>query len=287
MVAKALTTRPADALWEQGRHYLAGTGRAAAAARARELAGSSMACNIGWLTGVAADASTAATNTAGYEQLAALLGDLPTTTWLEADAPHLGVDVSPELCLRNLRIVAEGLPSGRFIQIGAEDATRTDAVLGTVLAAHRQGLPVRATVQANLHRSEEDVERLIHAGTPVRLVKGGFRETAATALQDPAHIDTAYLRYARRIAAAGVPLTLATHDARMWRQLLPALSGTPVEMLLGVLPAEARRLRAAGVPVRLYVPFGTDWQGYVAKRVSDAEAAGVSGHAATYEERGE
>ncbi|MGH4030319.1 proline dehydrogenase family protein [Actinomycetota bacterium Odt1-20B] len=270
---KTARTRSSEELWTEGRQYLAGTDWPAAAARAGELAGAALACNIGWLAGEATDAHTAAAHTVRYARLAGLLGRLPATTWLEADAPHLGVDLGSEVCLRNLRAVASRLPAGRLIQIGAEDAGRTDVVLDTVLAAHREGLPVRATVQANLHRSEQDVDRIVREGCPVRLVKGGFRETPELALQNPALIDAAYARLARRLARARVPLTLATHDARMWqRLLLPDLPGVSVELLLGVLPEEALRLRRSGVPVRLYVPFGTDWQGYVAKRVSDAEA---------------
>jgi proline dehydrogenase len=276
MVATARTVHMSEEeLRAEGRQFLAGTEWNSAAAQARELADSSITCNIGWLAAEAGDEASAAENTAQYARFAAALGELPPGTWLEADAPHLGVDVSTGLCLDNLRTLAEQLPRGRLVQVGAEDAARTDSVLDTVLAAHREGLPVRATVQANLRRSDRDVDRLIRAGLPVRLVKGGFAETAATAHQSRALIDAAYVRLARRISDAGVPLSLATHDARMWERLLPVTHGATVELLLGVVPDEAHRLRESGVPVRLYVPFGADWQGYVAKRVSDAAAVGT------------
>jgi proline dehydrogenase len=269
MVVKAQPRESSQALWAQGRDYLGGTDGDAAAAKIKELAAASFTCNLGWLTGVAADRSTAAANTRRYATLAGQLAGLPTGTWLEADAPHLGVDVSPTLCADNLRAIARRLPPGRMIQLGAEDASRTEAVLGTVLAAHRAGLPVRATLQANLHRSSGDADRLIAERVPVRLVKGGFPETADIALQRPEAIDESYLRLARRFAEARVPLTLATHDAEILSRVSVA-PGTPVEMLLGVLPEQARSLRAAGRPVRLYVPFGTAWEEYVAKRISDA-----------------
>ena len=285
MVATASTTRSREELWAAGSRYLAGTDEAGATARATALARDGFACNIGWLAPTAGDARTAEANTARYARLAAALADLPDTTWLEADAPHLGADLSTGLCVRNLRTVAERLPRGRLLQVGAEDASRTDAVLGAVLAAHREGLPVRATVQANLRRGEEDVDRLSAAGVPVRLVKGGFAETPELALQGPDEIDAAYLRLARRLARSAAPPTFATHDARMWREL-PAVTGAQTELLLGVLPEEARRLRAAGTAVRLYVPFGTDWEGYLAKRVADAEEARDAGARARHQEGG-
>ncbi len=48
------------------------------------------------------------------------------------------------------------------------------------------------------------------------------------------------------------------------------LPGAPVEMLLGVRPEDARALARAGVPVRLYVPFGPGWFRYAMRRVAEA-----------------
>ncbi|MDT0269465.1 hypothetical protein RM844_24590 [Streptomyces sp. DSM 44915] len=272
MVARTEPTKSREQLWAEGRRYLAGTEWPAAVARAESLAAAGLASNIGWLAAAeAADAGTADAQTARYAEVARALGGLPGSSWLEVDTPHVGVDVSVETCVRALRTIADALPAGRMVQVGAEDGGRAEAVLRAVLGAHRLGVPVRATVQANLRRAAADLDRLVAAGVPVRLVKGGFRETAATALQDRAEIDTAFVRLARRVAAAGTPLSLATHDHRMWGRLLPELPGATVELLLGVRSDEALRLAAAGVPVRLYVPFGTAWEGYVAKRVADAE----------------
>jgi proline dehydrogenase len=44
-------------------------------------------------------------------------------------------------------------------------------------------------------------------------------------------------------------------------------------MLLGVHAADARALAAAGVPVRLYVPFGPDWFRYGMRRLAEARGA--------------
>lgn len=43
------------------------------------------------------------------------------------------MDVDPAGAARSLAAVAAALPAGRRIQVGAEDAARTDAVLGCVL----------------------------------------------------------------------------------------------------------------------------------------------------------
>jgi proline dehydrogenase len=38
---------------------------------------------------------------------------------------------------------------------------------------------------------------------------------------------------------------------------------------LGVRPDEQRRLRSIGLTVRVYVPFGTEWWGYLMRRLAE------------------
>jgi proline dehydrogenase len=45
-----------------------------------------------------------------------------------------------------------------------------------------------------------------------------------------------------------------------------------VQMLYGIRPDEQRRLAAAGVRVRAYVPYGVDWYGYFMRRLAERPA---------------
>jgi proline dehydrogenase len=40
-------------------------------------------------------------------------------------------------------------------------------------------------------------------------------------------------------------------------------------MLYGIRPEEQRRLAAAGETVRVYVPYGTEWYGYLMRRLAE------------------
>ncbi|TCO62345.1 proline dehydrogenase [Actinocrispum wychmicini] len=262
-----------ERVWQLGRRYIAGLVPADATAIASALAGQSVAANIGWLTRVATDQHTAADNSRRYRRLAVSLAQQPVGTWLEVDLPHIGLELSVPVAVKQLRLIAAGLPAGRFIQVGAEDSDQTDSVLATVLAARRAGVPIRATVQANLHRSPDDVARLTEAGVPIRLVKGGFLEPAERALPSGAETDLAFVVLAWQIMGEGTGLTLATHDPRIQSMMPPEV---PVEMLLGVRSEGVSSMAAEGRQVRLFVPFGTAWFDYLAKRVSDAEKAGVT-----------
>jgi len=62
--------------------------------------------------------------------LVAALPDPPEDVWLLLDLSHLAIDTDPAGAADRLATVAEALPPGRRIQVGAEDAGRTDESRG-------------------------------------------------------------------------------------------------------------------------------------------------------------
>ena len=195
--------------------------------------------------------------------------------WLSVDLSHLGLDIDPRRCAEHLTAIAAALPTGRRIQVGAENLGRADAVLGCVLAVAEAGMPRRigATLQANLRRSPADADTLVDASVHIRLVKGAYVEPSGRALPYREPTDIAYLRLAHRLAEAGAEFSLATHDGVMREALLAALGPRTVEQLLGVRPELLDELVARGVPVRVYVPFGDNWFRYWMRRVAESRGA--------------
>ena len=43
-------------------------------------------------------------------------------------------------------------------------------------------------------------------------------------------------------------------------------------MLYGIRPAEQERLASAGRQVRVYLPYGSDWYGYLVRRLAERPA---------------
>ena len=119
-------------------------------------------------------------------------------------------------------------------------------MLRCVLEVAGRGLAERlgATAQANLLRTPDDVETLIAAGVHVRLVKGAYLEPPDRALAYGEPTDIAYLRLAHRLAAAGGPFALATHDGVLREALLAALGAVSVEQML---PRDSASRRGASV----------------------------------------
>ncbi len=209
-----------------------------------------------------------------YLSLAAALPVPPADAWLSVDLTHLGLDGDPDGTADRVAAVVARLPPGRRLQVGAEDAARTESVLACVLDVAGRGLADRlgATVQANLLRTPADADALTGAGVHVRLVKGAYVEESGAHPYGEA-TDVSYLRLAFRLAEAGTPWSMATHDGRLQEALLLALGPVPVEQLLGVRPEVLDQLRARDLPTRVYVPYGPDWFRYWLRRLAESRGA--------------
>lgn len=197
--------------------------------------------------------------------------DAGVNVWV--DLTNVGLDISENLCRRQLAEIVESLPANSRLQVRAHDSSRIERILGLVTELAAQGAPVMPTLQANLHRSPEYAAHLIGAGLPVLLVKGAHLERAQVAHPRGEETDVAFLRLAHQLHAGGVEVAIGTHDPVIREALLLALPDLGIEMLLGVRPMDGRDLLGRGRRVRLYVPFGADWLRYWLRRLGEARRA--------------
>jgi proline dehydrogenase len=198
----------------------------------------------------------------------------PADVWLSVDLSHLALDAGAAAVADRLAAIADALPVGRRVQVGAEQLALTDSILACVMAVAARGLADRlgATVQANLVRSSADTDTLADAGVHVRLVKGAYMEaTGAHRYGEPT--DVAFLRLGFRLAERGAAWSMATHDGRLREALLLAHGSVPVEQLLGVRPEALDELHDRGVPTRVYVPYGPEWFRYWLRRLTESRGA--------------
>lgn len=190
--------------------------------------------------------------------------------WLSLDLTPLGVRLDRESCVDAVAGIADALGPGARVQIGAEEPELADDVLAAVIRMADQGLPVMATLQANLRRADDDADRLVAAGVPVRLVKGAFPGHAAVAWPRGEQVDLSFVRLAHRIHGTGGELTLATHDRVLREALLLALPNISCEVSFGVRDGDVDALVGRGVPTRVHVAYGPEWLRFYLRRLAEA-----------------
>ena len=198
---------------------------------------------------------------------------------LSAVGQFLGAD-GERIATENARsICAAAGEIGTTVTIDMEDHTTTDSTL-SVVRALRADFPWLGTVlQAYLRRTESDCRDLAYSGSRIRLCKGAYAEPESVAYTDPAEIDKAYVRCLRILMAGdGYPM-VATHDPRLVEIALRladrqqrSKDSFELQMLYGIRPAEQARLAALGHTMRVYVPYGTDWYGYLVRRLAEKPA---------------
>jgi proline dehydrogenase len=189
-------------------------------------------------------------------------------------------DGGPDLALELVRPVVEAASAiGTTVTLDMEESHTVDATLAVLAELRRDHPGTGAVLQAMLRRTEDDARALAVAGSRVRLVKGAYREPAEVAHTGRADVDAAYARcLGILMRGPGCPL-VGSHDPRMvaLAQRLAAQQGRApgsweVQMLYGIRPDEQRRLAAAGLTVRAYVPYGVDWYGYFMRRLAERPA---------------
>ena len=175
------------------------------------------------------------------------------------------------------RIALAARDAGTTVTLDAEDHRTIDATL-RIATALRSRLPfVGSVVQAALRRAETDVRGLAAPGLRVRLCKGAYAEPAAEAFTARHDVDKSFARCLRILMEGpGYPM-IATHDPRLIAitgslGLRRAPDSFEYQMLYGVRPDEQRRLASAGARVRVYVPYGGDWYGYLVRRLAERPA---------------
>ena len=187
---------------------------------------------------------------------------------LPGDGPKIALDHAREIC-------QAASDAGTTVTLDMEDHTTTDPTLES-LRELRQDFPtVGAVLQAYLHRTEGDCRDLAHNGSRVRLCKGAYKEPESVAHQG-AEVDRSYVRCLKVLMAGdGYPM-VASHDPRLI-EIAGALAAKhgrdprsfEYQMLYGIRPDEQQRISDRGDQMRVYLPYGEEWYGYLMRRMAE------------------
>jgi proline dehydrogenase len=209
---------------------------------------------------------------------------------------QIGLAVDQELCAENLkRIIEYARQKNNFVRIDMEDSPWVDATLGLYHQMRSAGLDnTGVVIQAYLYRSEKDLAQVIHFGGRVRLCKGAYKEPGDVAYPSKGDVDKNYDMLAAMLidgaCASHTPLVnsdgrfppipaIASHDTvRIQAAKAYALQvGLPKEalefqMLYGIRRDLQEQLAEEGYPVRVYIPFGSEWYPYFVRRLAERPA---------------
>ncbi len=192
---------------------------------------------------------------------------------------QLGLDLSSALCLEHLeRVLGVAEQNGTLVMIDMESSAYVDRTLQVHRELRTRHDLVGVCLQSYLRRTPQDLESLPEHSI-VRLVKGAYLEPPEIALPDRREVDAAFARCFATLLARGHDVHVATHDPKLIdgarrlveRQGIP-WSRVEFQMLFGIRRDLQAALARAGLPVRVYVPYGSEWYPYLTRRLAERPA---------------
>lgn len=199
---------------------------------------------------------------------------------------QMGLDISQELCLRNMRLILERARMHQnFVCIDMESSAYTDRTLSIYETLRRDGFDnVGVVIQSYLRRSERDIARVIEWGAKVRLCKGAYQEPSSIAFPAKRDVDANYLKLLEKLFSPpaqekGVYPAIATHDEKIIRWAIDYVRQHKIsqdrfefQMLYGIRRDLQLELAQQGYRVRVYVSYGTHWYPYFMRRLAERPA---------------
>jgi proline dehydrogenase len=279
-VKKLVSTMPVSA--GIVRSYVPGETTAAAVDATAVLVDDHLRVTLDFLGEDTLDAEQAEATVTAYLDLLQQLGARGLTRNAEVSVKLSAIgqflpDNGHKVALENARTICRAARNaGTTVTLDMEDHTTTDSTLAILRELRKDFPETGAVLQAALHRTESDCRALAYEGSRVRLCKGAYLEPEAVAFQDRLDIDKSYVRCLKvLLAGEGYPM-IASHDPLMVEiasslasRFGRAQGSYEYQMLYGIRPDEQRRLAESGETVRVYVPYGLEWYGYLMRRLAE------------------
>jgi proline dehydrogenase len=197
---------------------------------------------------------------------------------------QLGLDLSFAECERNLlALSAKAEDAGSALWLDMEDSSYVDRTLDLYVALKRNHPSTGIALQAYLHRTPEDLSRLMPLEPVIRLVKGAYDEPRAVAFEKKSDTDRAYYTLASQmldVARTGAcSPVFGTHDLALLARIgeRAAASGVgkdnyQIHMLYGIRDSAQSRLVADGHMVKTLISYGAAWYRWYMRRLAERPA---------------
>ena len=197
---------------------------------------------------------------------------------------QLGLDLSLAECERHLQSLAtKAEETGSALWLDMEDSKYVDRTLDLYVALKKKHPLTGVALQAYLHRTPQDLARLMPLKPVIRLVKGAYDEPKEVAFARKSDTDRAYFALASTMldsARTGscVPI-FGTHDLGLISRIAERAQSSAVgkdkyqiHMLYGIRDAAQRRLVAEGHIVKTLVSYGAAWYRWYMRRLAERPA---------------
>jgi len=187
---------------------------------------------------------------------------------------QVGLSISQKECYRNFEaIIKDACNAHVFVWLDMESSDHTDETIEIYSAFFSKYERLGIALQANLKRTEDDLNNLLEIGAKIRLVKGAYREKEKISFKSKEDVDRNYLKLMRILFKKGNEFGIATHDGKIIKNAENLSKKYPkkfeFQMLKGIRDELKPQLIKKKFVVSDYIPYGTNWLPYSLRRIKE------------------
>ena len=230
------------------------------------------------------DRSEAQQVTEHYLEVMERIRDRGLQSEISVKLTQLGLDLSPDLCFEHLKAIIERAQKDSIVWVDMEASNYVDATLDLYRRALKTHPNVGICLQAYLHRTKDDLAKLLPLRPSIRLVKGAYNEPPEIAFARKQDVDENYFALGKEMLQAKKEnrcgrAAFGTHDVALIRRLFEFASTEgfrkadfEVQMLYGIQRAEQERLASEGCTSIVLVAYGSYWYPWFVRRLAERPA---------------
>ncbi len=187
---------------------------------------------------------------------------------------QIGLSISQKQCYKNLEEIIMKMRNAHvFIWLDMESSEHTDETIELYSSFFPKYERLGIALQANLKRTEDDLNYLIGIGAKIRLVKGAYREKSSISFRIRDNVDQNYMNLMTILFKKGNEFAIASHDNNIIKKAKTLSKKYPrkfeFEFLKGIREEIKQDLIREGFVVSDYIPYGTNWLAYSMRRIKE------------------
>jgi proline dehydrogenase len=219
----------------------------------------------------------ARTCTEEYVQMLSEIAARGINSHVSVKLTMLGLDINEDVCFENLKLIlAKADAHGNRVALDMEGTPYTERTLRIYESAAQQFKSPEIVLQAYLHRTEKDIERVLKANGRLRLCKGAYKEPASQALQKMPDIVSNYKKLVSKLLREANRVCIASHDDGIIDFCKNEIKSAAIpkdryefQMLYGMRSKTWEAIANEGHNMTVYLPYGEHWQAYYSRRLAE------------------
>jgi proline dehydrogenase len=187
---------------------------------------------------------------------------------------QIGLSISQKECYRNFeKIILDARNAHVFVWLDMESSEHTDEIIEIYHKFFSKYERLGIALQANLKRTENDLNDLLDIGAKIRLVKGAYREKTSISFKTKKDVDNNFIKLMKILFKKGNEFAIASHDTKIIQKAQNLSRRYPKKFEFQFLKGIREELKPDLIKKKFvvsdYIPYGINWLPYSIRRIKE------------------